>query len=110
MQDGEDGFDLYWNGRKKPTFHWQPNSISLLATPTEKNIAALFDVATDAGICNGPIEIFGDAQFQCLAVAEAVRRGITINIETLADEAKEVYKKLKPVEYSEKTDKIRMRM
>lgn len=76
----QSAFDLFWQGRDRPSFRWHSDSgqVQLLAKPTEKNVTALFDIARDSSL-KPPLRIFGTPEFQLMACAEARRIGVEVH-------------------------------
>lgn len=89
-------FDLFWKDRAegKPSFRWQSaeQRLLILAQPTEKNVAALFDAAKEKGIGMPQIVISGTPEFQRLAAQEAARRGLPVDTSKLDETARELYR------------------
>lgn len=73
--------DLHWQGRDRPTFRWSPETqrLDLLARSDEKNIKALFDAATEAGLCTPALVITGTDEFKQMAATEAARRNLAVD-------------------------------
>lgn len=72
---------MHWQGRDRATFRWTPSTqrLDLLAKPSESNVKALFDAASEAGLCSPALVITGTPEFKQLAAAEAARRNIPVD-------------------------------
>ena len=89
---------LRWNFSNgtnlRPAYRWSgaDRQISLLNSPSEKSVRAMFDLAGEKNLHDGgALTITGSAEFQALAVMEAFRRGIEIGNEAeLTEEARKI--------------------
>jgi hypothetical protein len=91
------GFDLFWADRMgsgKPSFRWTPDDqrLLILGQPSEKSVAALFDLANEKGIGMPLVSITGTPEFQRMAAQEAARRGLPVDTGKLDEAAREIYR------------------